>query len=257
MKYCHDSNCPGGVGTSCPSEYRDDIDRCPECGSILTTEAPVVRKTSQTGIGFRILVSTVAGVLLYWLQYVPLPGSEEIGWIDHWMGPIDLLVLPQSYGTILGLFVLVEVGAWAVPRWRVLRRTGVTGRTKLDRVTLYLAVGTAAIQTFSLATYLRSTGELGAWTPLLWLVTGAAATCGAFALVHWVERHGIGRGWSILVLVLCVDEIWTDVHSSMDQISGMVILVGSIALVLTLTTVWFLQANTSERSKWLPPRNTC
>jgi hypothetical protein len=196
-------------------------------------------------------------VLLYWLQYVPLPASGEIGTIDHPMtGPIDLVIFQQSYYVILGWFIVVEVAAWVIPRWLSLRQSGVTGRSRLNRITLHLAVGTTAIQAFGLAMYLRSTGEVGAGIPLLWLISGAAAACAVFAFVNWVEQYGIGKGWSILVLVLCIDDIWAEFYFSMDQVSSPVMLVGSIALVLMLATVWFLQAGTSEGSKWLPMPTT-
>ena len=82
MKYCPDPNCPGALGPSRPSEYRDDIVHCPECGSSLSAEAPVSRTASQPGTGVRILVSTVAFAFLCWLQYVPLPGLGEIEWVE-------------------------------------------------------------------------------------------------------------------------------------------------------------------------------
>ena len=155
----------------------------------------------------RVAITCLAPALAEWLcPKVPLPGldhahlaltfpelaaSERLSAFALWLSPV------------LSAFLLVELVALCVPRWRSLRNGGPQGRGRLLTATWKLALALAAVQAWGLAVYLERMGLLadGArLSRLLVVLSLVAGTCSFVVLARWLDVAGLGGGFSVLAL---------------------------------------------------------
>ena len=113
---------------------------------------------------------------------------------------------------IISAFVLVEMCALAVPRWRPLRQEGRggSGRVRLLRAVVALSIALALVQGYAVSMWLTSLssftgpiyqGVMSGYPDMLFV----ALTLTGGVMVIWVaatlvSRHGLGNGFSVLVL---------------------------------------------------------
>ena len=145
----------------------------------------------------RLVVTLAAAALPTLLQRVPLPGFEALGEFDV-MPAFSLGGL--GLDAVLLAFVLVEIAALAVPRWRELRWRG---RVQLLRVTFVLAAALVLVQALLVVWLMRGseffTPGVG---PMLLdavvLIAGVAILLGASRVV---TRWGTGHGLSVVAVL--------------------------------------------------------
>lgn len=169
------------------------------------------------GFALRILI-TAAGVALpslLWL--VPLPGweSPEAG-APVWFETMTLSVGALGLAAVLAAFVLVELVAAAVPRWRHLRHG--QGRVQLLRVVFVVGAVLVLFQALYLSWVLRSF-DFRLFRPglgpilldALVLIAGVVVLLlGARAVTRWGHGHGLSV---VAVLGLCPP--WFEASSAM------------------------------------------
>jgi len=193
----------------------------------------------------RLLVTALAIALPSLLSGVALPGVFEELWSiagADGLGPRQVHLSAGALGIdgVLLAFVLVELTALVVPRWRALRHGA--GRLALMRATFMLAAALMLLQALYVAWALRSWGwDLVApgWGPLL---LDAAALCGGslalLAGARAVSRWGAGHGLSVVVVLGALpgwlERAWaTDRGNDPEAVARTLILatVGAVFLV--------------------------
>jgi hypothetical protein len=131
-----------------------------------------------------------------------------------------------SMGAILDAAILVELLAFAVPRWRALRLSGPAGRARLWTATGILALALAAGQAYFMVRWLRRSGALGdeLGTAALLIATMTAGVAVKLAAAQAVSRFGLGNGFSVLsvayLLQLTIVEAARKQTEVFDQLSG-------------------------------------
>src|SRR5262249_33508026 len=115
----------------------------------------------------RRLAWTVAAVSVVWLgARIVLPGVNHVE-LTHVInmggrrslstGALQQLsVFALGISPLVNAFLLVELAALIVPRWRPLRHGGPEGRRSLGRATACVAVAVAAVQAYFFAHYLEA-----------------------------------------------------------------------------------------------------
>jgi len=168
-----------------------------------------------------LAVTLAAPIALYFSTALVLPGvnRDELAGLPATdaFGPFALGLAP-----LVIAFILVELLAAAVPRWRVARLTP-AGRRVLGRVVVVVAIGLALAQAIWVARTLGTLDTPRGMSPL------AATTRGSRALIVLsliagtlilglvagvVSEYGLGNGFSVLIgsgLVIEADR-WISTH---------------------------------------------
>lgn len=159
----------------------------------------------------RLAVTVAALAVVYaGTRFMLLPGTEELadmflaGGADH-VGQLSVFALGVM--PVISAFLVVEIVALLVPRWRPLRVGGPLGRARLMRATIFLAVAFALAQSAAMALWLDSfamrnslpfqPGLASTATMMLTLTGGVLAL---WILAGLVSRHGLGNGISVILL---------------------------------------------------------
>jgi hypothetical protein len=163
----------------------------------------------------RVAVTVAGAGAFLAARYIPLPLLER----DRVFGAFGGMTPMLSIGA-LGLvpivvaFVIVEIMATALPRWRALRHQD-AGRASLARAAEVLALILAAVQAWGLTRFLETTrvgnaplvSDSGADFRVPVFVTLVAGTCLTLALARAIDEHGAGRGMSILLAALGLEAV--------------------------------------------------
>ncbi|HTR53200.1 MAG TPA: hypothetical protein VMJ10_21040 [Kofleriaceae bacterium] len=177
---------------------------------------------------FRRIAWTLAAVGAVWLgARITLPGvnHEELKHLVN-MAPgrhsfttgalQQLSVFALGITPLLNGFLLVELAALIVPRWRRLRHGGPSGRRVLGQFAALAAIVLATIQAYFVVRYLESMAYTGAevysghrWLTIATLVAGTMIIA---ALVAVIGTRGLGNGYGVLLLLGTVQGVqWQDI----------------------------------------------
>ena len=118
-------------------------------------------------------------------------------------GPFALGIQP-----LINAFVLVELAAVIVPRWRRLRHGGPSTRRTLGRAVAIVAIVMALVQAFFIASYLDSLSRAGVEIVdhpglefrLITMATLVGGTMITALLVSIIGHRGIGNGYAMIYL---------------------------------------------------------
>ncbi|NWJ39352.1 MAG: hypothetical protein HXX12_00080 [Geothrix sp.] len=148
-------------------------------------------------------------LLLGWLD-LPMVNRDMnsvlLGVSHEIRGHFPLLRL--GLGPVVSGFLLVELAALVVPAWREWRLNGPGGRARLRTAALLVGLGMAALQSFSLVQLMKANRFIGHDTLTL-LATWMALMAGVWillALMRVIDRHGLGSGFSVVLLGLLASE---------------------------------------------------
>ena len=204
--------CPFVRKHGAPSEFRDDIQACADCGGPLVegaVPAPILAAavTPAHAAPWGALVVTLGVLALPQLaSVVPLPGVDEemVSRIvaSPFSRPADISAFALGIAPILYAFILVEIAALVVPKWRPLRHGGLVGRASLLRATMLLTLAIALMQGFHHATLLDTNELLRGFGVLPRLLVAATLTAGTFvwvAVARFADRYALASGYSLLV----------------------------------------------------------
>ncbi len=153
---------------------------------------------------------------------------------------------------VISAFLLVEVVALVVPRWRRLRTTGTEGRSRLGMAIVFVTIVLATVQAWWITSYLGDSGAIGAMNPemstfhvgLGWRIAATASLVGGsfllILLAAMINRFGLGNGYVAVFLASMLIEakrfVFWSVSSGMSATSlGWFIVFA--AAVVGLTTV--------------------
>lgn len=190
----------------------------------------------------RLVVTVAALVAVVLAGRVALPSPE--GRFDQLLGPMPG-VLSLGLGPVLTGFLLVELVALAVPRWRPLRHGGPAGRARLGVATALVSLALAGFQGWMVATWQRQlVGPLaGPGDTAVIAVTLAAGVFALVALAWVVDRFGLGNGYSVLLLLGLYDAgRGIAARTRQIEVAPIQSLVGGVALaVLVVLTLWLLR----------------
>jgi preprotein translocase subunit SecY len=201
---------------------------------------------------YRRLGVTILLPLLAWAaQRILLPGIETWRLARLSIDRSTLSIVAIGLTPALSGYVLVELIAWLVPRWRSLRIGDPAGRAAIRRAAVLVSVVLAAIQGWFLASFLggRVLTYLNRADQLLMAVTLVGGTCLLLALSWLIDEYGLGNGFSVLLAAAAVPSalrlgmtvangLAADVIAAQDVLT-LVLEVGAIVL----GTHWILTAH--------------
>ena len=168
------------------------------------------REGTASGWWLRLLV-TLAGAAAAALSImVPLPGINAAAFEQIGADSGQFSIFAFGLRPMLTAFVLVEVVALLVPRWRRLRISGAAGRSRLAAATVILTLILAGMQAWFLVTWLASMGDMPGTVALLatdalWprATVFLSLICGTLLLIllaAFVSRRGFGNGYVVVIL---------------------------------------------------------
>ncbi|MCQ2492861.1 MAG: preprotein translocase subunit SecY [Lachnospiraceae bacterium] len=153
--------------------------------------------------------------------------------------------------------IIMQLLTIAIPALEEMQRDGEDGRKRMNKITRYVTVLLAFIESASMAYAFAKQGTLGSNYNALNIVTMIAALiCGA-VLVMWIgERiteNGIGNGISIILLVNIISRMPNDFYTLYEQFMkgkqiGPALIAGCIIVgVVLFTTVFVIILSDAER----------
>jgi hypothetical protein len=234
---------------------------CSDCGATLTADAPVVPPAAEKPRDLpwpRIALTVLAPLLVLWLGpklHVPrLDERQFASTLGAFTSEGHLSVLALGLNPMLSAFVIVELAALCVPRWRSLRIGGPSGRGRLLLATGRLALALAIVQSLGIAIYLEKAGMLEAdarFSRLVVVLTLVAGTFALAALAQFLDHAALGGGFSVLVMALTLPslspfgrQLWRGLTTPDAASSGQATLVGGALVLACAGTAFFL--------KWRP-----
>ena len=174
-------------------------------------------------MGPRFLITLGVLALAWAAEQVLLPGIDRAA-LDRVFEAVGSARDTSSFNVVaLGLspmisaFLLVEVVALLVPRWRRVRLGGPVARAALRRAGLVLTVILAAVQGWTMARFLHKTswrfpgdllmGEDGFGSYVLVMLSLVGGTLFLLTLAELVDCHGLGCGVSCLLAAAGVRQL--------------------------------------------------
>jgi hypothetical protein len=236
---------------------------------LLAAASPVAEAVAVRGAGasprrpWLRLAVTIAGPALVLLgSQVLLPTLDRAVLGDMFSdagGSTDttaLGVLALGLAPILAGFVLVELAALALPRWRRLRHDP-AGRPWLALAGVVVGLLVAVWQAYMASLWLEGIGrgspgfvagylvaEPGFGFRAVTMLTLTAGSAALVVLAAIVGRYGLGNGFSILLATALVPEsreLWRALRGSEPTPLALFALVGAAGAVV-LATVWAVRA---------------
>ncbi|MCB9554642.1 MAG: hypothetical protein H6707_00980 [Deltaproteobacteria bacterium] len=232
MRHCPNRTCRHRQLTKRPASYNDDARLCTDCGEQLVDgPAPVEPRVALGPAPYQRLLPALALCALWLLlTWLPLPGAPTVADATFPQGWFAL----GMHG-FFAAFWLVELVALIVPRLRPWRND--QRRHQLVRASLVLGGLSLLLQAWLLYRYANSAfypDQFSPLAPLCWLSASAAL----IATAIWISRHGIGEGFSWIVLLAVAAELVPIViqllitfsHGDRSLAQGMVWLASAIGI---------------------------
>ncbi len=162
-------------------------------------------------------------------------------------------ILALSITPYITSSIIMQLLTVAIPKLEEMQKDGEDGRKKINKITRYLTVGLALVQSTAMAIGFGSQGLLLEYNAFNVITVIAALTAGSSFLVWVGERiteHGIGNGISIILVVNILSTIPADFVNLFNQfIVGqppatailiavliLAILIGMIAFIVLLNS---------------------
>jgi preprotein translocase subunit SecY len=187
----------------------------------------------------RRIVFTLGALLVFRLgSYIPLPGVSTSGGgfpgvsvvLDIRFSIFALWILPY-----LSAAILIQLLSMVSSKLSALARSGETGRRKIRRYTIGLAIGLTAFQAYGIASSLQGIPSLVNEPGELFLLSTTVTLTGGMIFLIWLSEqitaHGIGNGLALILFAGAAAKM-------PDEIASMVQLVRQGAL-------------SAERVSWL------
>ena len=165
----------------------------------------------------KILFTLGILVVFRFLAHVPLPGVdiealEELFRQAPLFGMIDLFsggAMTRFSVVAVGIYpyitasIIMQLLVPVIPRLQAISQEGELGQQKINRITHFLMIPLAALQSYTMIALLRSEGvtlePLGALTIASIIITMVAGTMFLVWLGELITERGIGNGISIII----------------------------------------------------------
>ncbi len=215
--------------------------------------------------GYRLIVTIVAPVAIYFLGYIPSPLWAQLTagnpYLTDGIDPVTVGLFPFGIRPVIEAFILVEIIAWAIPRFRRLRIGGMEGRRKMSVAVAVTAMVFTLIQSHGLTSMLVSTNgftavpaELTGLDGFVTLMTWTAGVVVQVMAIHVVSCYGLGNGFSVFIafellpqLKRLAETAWRGGESPAEEKLKFVLGIGFV-LCIALWTRYMLLKERRNRS---------
>ena len=277
MAFCPNPDCKHKKRTGLPAEFQAGITACKDCGTQLVEEnpdQPQARPPCPQPLRRRIWF-TIDVVCVLWLSMLIPPPFVNL---DALRGLFDWSVIdsalnsgPLSRGPnpFLVAFVLVELFALAMPRFRRRRHDDPALRAKLTSASVVLGIGVSMLGAYSVAVFLESAGWYSSGPSVVdnpgwafrtgFILATTAGTCLYVAAALLINRFGVGSGFAVVILAYMISEappllveIWH--HMNIETIAPIHVTVLAAAGVGAFAGTWWFLHLPDKRPKKLPLR---
>ena len=141
--------------------------------------------------------------------------GDSFSFIDSFTGGsfLSMSVFALSVTPYITASIIMQLLTIAIPALEEMHRDGEDGKKKMQKITRYVAVGLAIIESAGLAVGFHRQGALGesnAFTVLTIIATLTAGSCIIMWLGERISDKGIGSGISIILLVNIVSKMPSD-----------------------------------------------
>jgi hypothetical protein len=190
------------------------------------------------------LTLTLPFVLL--LAWKPAPG---LGTIDESLrGARQLSLLALGLTPVVWGYVVVELLALAVPKWRGLRHDWPGGRAKLSRAALCLSGVFAGLQALAIFQMLRTAPfDLSGGAAFVVVAAMVGGTALTTLVAHFITQQGLVNGIVLLTLVPALGLIGPNLTGSLEPVRA-----SGAALALTLASFALMTWPRTEASAQVP-----
>jgi hypothetical protein len=277
MAYCPNPDCKHKKRTGKPAEFLAGIATCKDCGTALVEEnpdRPQARPPCPPPLRRRILF-TLGVVCVLWAAMLTPPlfvDLDALRGLFNWSlidSALDTGPLSRGPNPFLVAFVLVELFALAVPRFRRRRHGDPALRSKLNIASVGLGLAVSMLGAYSVAVFLESAGWYSSGPPvveypgwafrLAFILTTAAGTCLYVAAAFLINRYGVGSGFAVVILAYMIAEapplfweIWH--HLNIETIAPVEVLVLGAAAVGAFAGIWWFLHLPDKKPGKLPLR---
>lgn len=165
-------------------------------------------------------------------------------------------ILALSITPYITASIIIQLMTIAIPALEDMQKDGQEGRKKMQRITRFVTVGLALIQSVAMSIGFGRQGLLTNYTWYNVVVTVVCLTCGS-AFLMWIGERitdkGIGNGISIVLLVNIISRLPDDVVTIYDTfLSGrtvavQVVVAVVIIAILALIVAYNVILNDAER----------
>ena len=277
MRHCPNPDCSSLRTLGVVAEYSDHVDQCADCGGALTDgaaprpESPAPAPAASAALWGRAVVSAACAGIALALTTIVLPGLdlESIGALTAGSGHVGEISLGAiGLLPVVLAFVLVEIVALAVPRWRPLRITGAAGRDRLKLAVLVTALLFAGLQAYGIGLFVDSLVWYGipvAANAALVITVSLVGATGLYVALTWVvDRHGLGNGFSVILgaeaaayfVVHTGQATWNAVAGGFLSLGALAFLVAGLLGVAWMTGRLVTGRHPGPRSLCLPACGT-
>lgn len=201
---------------------------------------------------------------------IPIPGidvSQAQNYLNSVVGDSFLNSLTGGSFTSMSVFalsvtpyitasIIMQLLTIAFPALEEMHRDGEDGRKKMNKITRYVSVGLALIESAGLSIGFSRAGALGnggVFTVLTIVTTMTAGSCIIMWLGERISENGIGNGISIILLINIVSRMPGDFYSlyemfvkSKDMVQAVIAII-VIAVVIIGTTIFVIILQDAER----------
>lgn len=137
--------------------------------------------------------------------------------------------------------IIMQLLTIAFPKLEEIQRDGEEGRKKINKITRYLTVGLALMESLIMAIGFGRSGYLVKFDPLYVIMVTASLTAGSAVLMWIGERiteKGVGNGISIVLVINIVSRIPSDLTKLFEQfIQGKTVAKGVLAGVIIAAVI--------------------
>lgn len=184
--------------------------------------------------------------------------GDSFSFIDSFTGGsfLSMSVFALSVTPYITASIIMQLLTIAIPALEEMHRDGEDGKKKMQKITRYVAVGLAIIESAGLAVGFHRQGALGesnAFTVLTIIATLTAGSCIIMWLGERISDKGIGSGISIILLVNIVSKMPSDFANlyemfvkNKDLVQAIVAVVIILAVVIA-TTILVIILQDAER----------
>lgn len=191
-------------------------------------------------------------------EYLKSVVGSSYSFIDSFTGGsfLSMSVFALSVTPYITASIIMQLLTIAIPALEEMQRDGEDGRKKINKITRYVSVGLAIIESAGLAIGFSRQGALGktdAFTIITIIVTLTAGSCIIMWLGERISDKGIGNGISIVLLINIVSRMPSDFANLYEMfvknkdIVQAVIAVCIILVVVVGTTVLVIILQDAER----------
>ncbi len=184
--------------------------------------------------------------------------GDSYNFIDSFTGGsfLSMSVFALSVTPYITASIIMQLLTIAIPALEEMHRDGEDGKKKMQKITRYVAVALAVIESAGLAIHFHRQGALGQSNAFTILTIIAALTAGSCIIMWLGERisdKGIGSGISIILLINIVSRMPADFANlyemfvkNKDLVQAIVAVVIILAVIIA-TTIFVIILQDAER----------